>query len=90
VVGIPRNAVVVGNPEPMPGKLMPLVGAEEEAKAIAALLNTQPILANQATKATVARHASFTWRLTVCSMTFKIVAFLEPLLSLLLVMTMAF
>jgi CHAT domain-containing protein len=37
----------------MPGKLMPLVGAEEEAKAIAALLNTQPILANQATKATV-------------------------------------
>jgi CHAT domain-containing protein len=53
VVGVPRNAVVVGNPEPMPGQLLALPGAEEEAKAIAALLNTQPILANQATKATV-------------------------------------
>jgi CHAT domain-containing protein len=53
VVGIPRNAVIVGNPEPMPGKLMSLPGAEEEAKAIAALLNTQPILANQPTKVTV-------------------------------------
>jgi CHAT domain-containing protein len=53
VVGIPRNALVVGNPIPMPGNLQPLVGAEDEAKAIASLLKTQPLLGNQATKANV-------------------------------------
>lgn len=46
------NSLVVGNPA-MPKDLEPLPGAELEAKNIAQLLNTQPLLGAQATKATV-------------------------------------
>lgn len=47
------NALVIGNPTPMPQKLSPLPGAEAEAKAIAQLLNTKPMIGAQATKAAV-------------------------------------
>ncbi len=61
IIGIPRKALVIGNPqmpsfgEP-PQPLNPLPGAEEEAKAIAALLNTQAITGRQATKAAVVQQ----------------------------------
>ncbi len=60
---LPANdALVVGNPTmpsvpPYPGEkpqpLAPLPGAEAEAKAIAPLLNTQPLIGNQATESAV-------------------------------------
>ena len=55
VVGLPRNSLVVGNPimPILPGSnedLAPLPGAEDEAKAIAPLLDTQAIVGQQATK----------------------------------------
>ncbi|MBW4502005.1 MAG: CHAT domain-containing protein [Scytonema hyalinum WJT4-NPBG1] len=55
------NALVVGNPT-MPKitseekPLMPLPGAEEEAKAIAQLLSTQAIIGAQATKVDIVRQ----------------------------------
>ncbi|GAB4174195.1 MAG: CHAT domain-containing protein [Coleofasciculaceae cyanobacterium] len=57
-----KDALVVGNPTmpsvpPYPGEkpqqLAPLPGAEAEAKAIASLLNTQPLIGNQATESAV-------------------------------------
>ncbi|MBD2125408.1 CHAT domain-containing protein [Microcoleus sp. ZQ-A2] len=57
-----KDALVVGNPTmpsvpPYPGEkpqqLAPLPGAEAEAKAIAPLLNTQPLIGNQATESAV-------------------------------------
>jgi CHAT domain-containing protein len=65
VVGIPRNAMIVGNPTmpkfaPEPGtppqSLPPLPGAEAEAKAIAPLLKTQALIGQQATKATIVQQ----------------------------------
>jgi CHAT domain-containing protein len=60
---LPANdALVVGNPTmpsvpPYPGEkpqpLAPLPGAEAEAKAIAPLLNTQPLIGNNATESAV-------------------------------------
>ena len=55
VVGLPRNSLVVGNPvmPVLPNSnedLAPLPGAEDEAKAIAPLLETQAIVGQQATK----------------------------------------
>jgi CHAT domain-containing protein len=47
------NALVIGNPTPMPQELSPLPGAEAEAKAIAQLLKTKPIVGSQATKSAV-------------------------------------
>jgi hypothetical protein len=44
------NALIVGNPAPMPNQLSELPYSEEEAKAIAQLLNTQPVLGNEATE----------------------------------------
>ena len=64
-VGAPlqiNDALVVGNPtmpsvSPYPGEkpqpLAPLPGAEQEAKAIAPLLNTQPLIGNQATESVI-------------------------------------
>lgn len=57
-----KDALVVGNPTmpsvpPYPGEkpqqLAPLPGAEAEAKAIASLLNTQPLIGNQTTESVV-------------------------------------
>ncbi|NET59745.1 MAG: CHAT domain-containing protein [Symploca sp. SIO2E6] len=57
-----QNSLVVGNPtmptlpaqgDDPPQPLMSLPGAEQEALAIASLLNTQPLIGNQATKAAV-------------------------------------
>lgn len=45
------NALVVGNPAPMPDSLSPLVGAEAEAKAIAEILATTPMIGTAATEA---------------------------------------
>jgi CHAT domain-containing protein len=56
------NALVVGNPtmpsvSPYPGEapqqLDPLPGAEQEAKAIAPLFNTQPLIGNPATETAI-------------------------------------
>ncbi len=45
--------LVMGNPSPMVGNLSPLPGTEAEATAIAQKLNTEPILGDQATEATI-------------------------------------
>jgi CHAT domain-containing protein len=50
VVGFPRTGLIVGNPARIQP---PLAEAEKEATAIAALLKTQPITGEQATKATI-------------------------------------
>jgi CHAT domain-containing protein len=47
------NALVVGNPSPMPPPLPPLPDAALEATAIANLLNVSALTGNQATRATV-------------------------------------
>lgn len=47
------KALIVGNPEPMPQSLASLAGAETEAKAIADILNTTPILGQQATETSI-------------------------------------
>ncbi|MGD1903624.1 MAG: CHAT domain-containing protein [Geitlerinemataceae cyanobacterium] len=46
------DALVVGNPT-MPDNLSPLEGAESEARAIAQILNTQPLTGNDATEAKI-------------------------------------
>lgn len=63
VVGRNRPATVVGNPvmPSLPGSsepLQPLPGAENEAQAIAPLLNTEAILGSQATKNTIIEQIS--------------------------------
>jgi CHAT domain-containing protein len=50
VVGFPRTGLIVGNPARVQP---PLAEAQKEATAIAALLKTQPITGEQATKATI-------------------------------------
>ncbi|MEL7408483.1 MAG: CHAT domain-containing protein, partial [Cyanobacteria bacterium J06558_2] len=47
------NALIVGNPSPMPDDLYPLSGAEAEAKAIAEILQTTPIIGQAATEEAV-------------------------------------
>ena len=47
------QALIVGNPEPMPESLSSLPGAESEAKAIANILNTTPIIGQTATETEV-------------------------------------
>lgn len=46
----PSQALIVGNPAPMPESLSPLMGAEAEAKAIAEILETTPIIGEAATE----------------------------------------
>jgi len=63
VVGYPRQATVVGNPvmPSVPGSpdpLEPLPGAELEALAIAELLDTEPLIGAEATKAAVLSRLS--------------------------------
>ena len=45
-----ERATIVGNPAPFPEDLVPLPGAEAEAKAIGQLLEVQPLIGNQATE----------------------------------------
>jgi CHAT domain-containing protein len=45
--------LVIGNPAPMPENLDPLPGSQQEAQAIAKLLNTQALIGSQATEKTV-------------------------------------
>lgn len=47
------QALIVGNPSPMPKSLASLTGAETEAKAIAEILDTTPIIGNLATETAV-------------------------------------
>ena len=47
------EALVVGNPSPMPGNFSPLPNAETEAAVVADLLATTPLLQNAATEAEV-------------------------------------
>ena len=47
------KALIVGNPAPMPKSLSQLAGAEAEAKAIAEILETTPIIGAAATETTV-------------------------------------
>ncbi len=51
-----QNALVVGNPEPMPGGWSQLEGSATEAIAIGQLLNATPLVGRQATKAEVIRR----------------------------------
>ena len=44
------QALIVGNPAPMPEALSPLPGAETEAQAIAEILNTTPLIGQAATE----------------------------------------
>ncbi|MBW4683407.1 MAG: tetratricopeptide repeat protein [Microcoleus vaginatus WJT46-NPBG5] len=53
-----QGALVVGNPSPMPAGFSPLLGAEKEAKQVAQLLNTQPLIGSQATKSAVLQQLS--------------------------------
>ncbi len=53
VVGNPTMPSIVTTIGEKPQQLPPLPGAEREAKAIAPLLNTQPLIGNQATKTVV-------------------------------------
>jgi len=50
--------LVVGNPHPMPGEFSPLPAAEQEAKAIASMVNTQAITGEVATKAEIVPQMS--------------------------------
>ncbi|MCU0533989.1 MAG: CHAT domain-containing protein [Hydrococcus sp. Prado102] len=52
------SSLVIGNPVPMPENLIPLPGSETEAKAIAEILATQPIIRENATEATVLEKIS--------------------------------
>ncbi|MGD1943106.1 MAG: CHAT domain-containing protein [Leptolyngbyaceae cyanobacterium] len=47
------NALVVGNPSPMPGSFVPLPNAETEAATVADLLSATPLLRDAATEAEV-------------------------------------
>jgi CHAT domain-containing protein len=47
------HALIVGNPAPMPPSLSSLKGAEAEAKAIAQILGTTPIMGEAATEKTI-------------------------------------
>lgn len=51
-----QNPLIVGNPSPMAGNLLPLPGAESEAIEIAKLLKIEPVLNEQATKASVIKQ----------------------------------
>ncbi len=53
-----QGALVVGNPSPMPTGFQPLKGAEQEAKEVAQLLKTQPLIGSQATEAAVLQQLS--------------------------------
>jgi len=60
-VNIPESLqqwLVVGNPHPMPGEFSPLPAAEQEAQAIASLVNTQAITGEVATKAEIVPQMS--------------------------------
>jgi len=60
-VNIPESLqqwLVVGNPYPMPGEFSPLPAAEQEAQAIASLVNTQAITGEVATKAEIVPQMS--------------------------------
>ncbi|MEM7648301.1 MAG: CHAT domain-containing tetratricopeptide repeat protein, partial [Cyanobacteria bacterium P01_A01_bin.70] len=47
------NALIVGNPTPMPGSFVPLPNAETEAATVADLLSATPLLRGDATEAEV-------------------------------------
>ncbi|MBD1938754.1 CHAT domain-containing tetratricopeptide repeat protein [Microcoleus sp. FACHB-68] len=53
-----QGALVVGNPSPMPAGFSPLFGAEKEAKQVAQLLNTQPLIGSGATEPAVLQQLS--------------------------------
>jgi CHAT domain-containing protein/uncharacterized protein HemY len=53
-----KSALIVGNPTPMPVGLSPLPAAEQEAKAIAQMLNTQPLIGAKATETQVLQQMS--------------------------------
>ncbi len=48
-----ESALIVGNPAPMPELLLPLPGAETEAKTIAEILDTSVLLGQEATETAV-------------------------------------
>ncbi len=53
-----KSALIVGNPTPMPVGLSPLPAAEQEAKTIAQILNTQPLIGAKATETQVLQQMS--------------------------------
>ncbi|MEB3294490.1 MAG: CHAT domain-containing tetratricopeptide repeat protein [Synechococcales bacterium] len=51
-----KNALIVGNPSPMPDDLDPLPNAQTEAAQVAQLFQTQPLLQTAAIKSTVVKR----------------------------------
>jgi CHAT domain-containing protein/Tfp pilus assembly protein PilF len=49
----PASNLIIGNPSPLPENLDPLPGAETEAKEIAAILQSKPLIGTEATKTAV-------------------------------------
>jgi CHAT domain-containing protein/Flp pilus assembly protein TadD len=47
---VSKEALIIGNPSPMPEGMLPLPGTETEALEIAKMLNTQPLIGQQATE----------------------------------------
>jgi CHAT domain-containing protein/Tfp pilus assembly protein PilF len=47
------NSLIIGNPSPFPENLDPLPGAETEAKEIATILQTKPLIGTEATKSAI-------------------------------------
>jgi CHAT domain-containing protein/Flp pilus assembly protein TadD len=48
-----QNNLIIGNPSPFPENLDPLPGAETEAKEIATILQSEPLIGKEATKTAV-------------------------------------
>lgn len=55
---IATEALIVGNPSPMPGNYAPLPSAEAEAASIADLLSTSPLLGDVATESQIKEQLS--------------------------------
>ncbi len=58
VPGLASGVLVVGNPSPMPENYSPIEGSEEEAKIVAQLLNTKPIIGKDATESAIKQQLS--------------------------------
>jgi CHAT domain-containing protein len=56
VAGLPRQALIIGNPVPMPEDWQPLKGAEQEAQDVAKLLRSQAIIGEPATETAIVKQ----------------------------------
>jgi CHAT domain-containing protein/tetratricopeptide (TPR) repeat protein len=56
VAGLPRQALIIGNPTPMPEDWQPLEGAEQEAQDVAKLLRSNAIIGAPATETAIVKQ----------------------------------